>query len=179
MSLTPLTAKRPNEVDYYGQPPYDVGASSPYKLPLVGAFGAAGIVSTTQDLLRFVVTTSGQVPGSTPWYDADMGNSAMPYPAPPAPPGAVLEWNIDGSLPGTTTSYGEYNSVTYVFLGNSRNPKLNTDDTPFFNAAKTTNASPPSGNLAPGLIPGAGNAQTSTSTSTSSQATPSRRADRA
>src|SRR6202050_3192785 len=40
MSLPQLTARLPNEVHYYGQGT-DSGSQSPYRLPLVGAFGAA------------------------------------------------------------------------------------------------------------------------------------------
>ena len=57
MSPLKLTARLPNEVHYYGQGSTDTGASGPYRLPLVGAFGAAGAVSTAQDLLRYVVIT--------------------------------------------------------------------------------------------------------------------------
>ena len=107
MSLPLLTARLPNEVHYYGQGT-DSGSQSPYSLPLVGAFGAAGVVSTAQDLLRYVVITSGAVPGSQPWYDPDPSVFIQP---PYDPPGGSIEYEIDGSLPGTTTSWGIDNEV--------------------------------------------------------------------
>ena len=146
MSLSPLTARRPDEVTYYGQGATDTGPGDPYRLPLVGALGAAGIVTTAQDLLRFVVITSGQVAGSTPWYDADASHSAQPY---EDPPGASIQFEIDGSLPGTTTSFGEYDRVAYVFLGNSRNPSLEPDNSPFFHAAMDQSTWPPGDLFAP------------------------------
>ncbi|MGH2874457.1 MAG: serine hydrolase domain-containing protein [Solirubrobacteraceae bacterium] len=152
-SLNPPSRLLPDEVHYYGQPPYDTGSSSPGRLPLVGVLGAAGVVSTVQDLMRFVVISAGVVPGSRPWYDPEPGDSLQPY---PLIPGGDLQWEIDGSLPGTTTSFGQYESdgqeVDYVFLGNSRNPNLTPDNTPFFDVAEAQQ-SWPSGNLAQPPLP--------------------------
>jgi len=131
MSPPILTSRLENEVYYYGQGT-DSGSQSPYALPLVGAFGAAGVVSTAQDLLRYVVITSGAVPDSRPWYDPDSSVFIQP---PYDPPGGSIEYQVDGSLPGTTTSWGIDNQVDYVFLGNSRNPQLEPDNSPFFTAA--------------------------------------------
>jgi CubicO group peptidase (beta-lactamase class C family) len=143
MSLPQLSTRLPNEVHYYGQGSTDTGPLGPYLLPLVGTFGAAGVVSTAQDLLRYVVITSAVVPGSKPWYDPNESVFVQP---PYDPPGTEIQFEFDGSLPGTTTSLGMYDQVDYVFLGNSRNPQLEPDNTPFFTAAKNQ-TSWPRGNL--------------------------------
>lgn len=146
VSKTSLTARLPGEVHYYGQGG-DSGSQDPYRLPLVGAFGAAGEVSTAPDLSRFVIAASGEVPGSKPWPGTPAVSTG--YWGVQPPPFDGVEWEFDGSLPGTTTSLGILGPVSYVFLGNSRNPKLDSDNKPFFDAAGAATTWP-AGNL---LVP--------------------------
>jgi CubicO group peptidase (beta-lactamase class C family) len=147
MAQVPLTKKYPREVTYYGEPPYDTGTESPYAWtnPQTSGFGAFGTVSTTQDLLRFVIGTSGQVNGK-PWNDADANDSGEPY---PDPPGAGVNFIINGSEPGVTSVFFEWGDVTVVFLGNSRNPSIGTDWDPLTNlaASMTKSNTWPTGSL--------------------------------
>jgi CubicO group peptidase (beta-lactamase class C family) len=147
MAQIPLHRKYPGEVTYYGEPPYDTGTESPYAWtnPQTSGFGAFGTVSTAQDLLRWVITTSGQVTGK-PWFDADKNNSGEPY---PNPPGGGVDFVINGSEPGVTSVFIQWGDATIVFLGNSRNPSIGTDWDPLTHLATsmTKGSTWPTGNL--------------------------------
>jgi N-acyl-D-amino-acid deacylase len=125
-----LNLRQAGEVHYYGQADEVTGPQSPYQLNLAAAMGAATWVSTAPDLERFLIGTTGAVPGSIPFpsWPLEMVATGTPPPAPvpptggPAAPGQGYWWFFDGSLPGTSTEVGAVGPITYVMLANSRDP---------------------------------------------------------
>lgn len=116
-SLTNPAALLPGEVHYYGQGG-DSGSNSPNRLSLTASLGAAGMVSTALDLERYLIVLGGGVPSSPPWPNP-AGNSYEGILGPP-PVEAGIDWEWDGSLPGTSTSMIIQGPVSVVFLSNSR-----------------------------------------------------------
>ena len=154
-----LNVRQAGEVHYYGQGDEASGTESPYQLNLEAAMGAATWVSTAPDLERFLIGTTGAVPGSIPFpsWPFNMVATDTPPPAPvppaggPATPSQGYWWFFDGSLPGTSTEVGDVGPITYVMLANSRDPLRATSFGPLQDLAEKWWREPasvwPSGNL--------------------------------
>ena len=149
-----LNARQPGEVHYYGQAGETSGSQSPYQLSLSAVTGAGSWVSTAPDLERFLIATTGAVPGSKSfptWPQGLIGISPAPAEQSPVPVGQGTYWNFDGSLPGTSTEIGVFGPITYVMLTNSRNPDSGTQFTPVQKVAEKWMSLPasawPAGNL--------------------------------